>query len=317
MGLEAARRLYAAAAYEDALKTLERLRPAATRTQPPQSPSSSSGCCAWLPWGGPRMRSRRNDRHRAGRPLYVPDASSAPPRVRAAFRDVRARLLPAIAEVRVRARAAGVRGARLRDRSAGSLACSRLWSRSEGASADPVLRDVAVLAAGFKTLSDKASAPPPPAPAAAPRRRTLPAPPAAPVPPRIYDAAYPGLAVPTIVRQDVPQWPRTLGPPPNRDAVLEIVINEEGLVESARMTQRGAPTYDQLLLNAASTWAYVPAQLGRRAREVQEDFEAQLPVIVSAGTCSSPGVISAFPVDRSRVRAAPRPAARARRHAPR
>jgi TonB family protein len=59
----------------------------------------------------------------------------------------------------------------------------------------------------------------------------------------------------------VPQWPRGIGPPPNRDAVLAIVINEKGLVESARMTRAVHRTYDQLLLNAVSSWAYVPAQL--------------------------------------------------------
>jgi hypothetical protein len=120
------------------------------------------------------------------------------------------------------------------------------------------LRDVAVLAAGFKTLSDKANAPPPAAPVAAP---PVAAAEAAPAQPRIYDATHPGLTVPAIVRQEMPQWPRTLGPPPNRDAVLAIVINEKGLVESARMARVVHRTYDQLLLNAVSTWAYVPAQL--------------------------------------------------------
>jgi TonB family protein len=82
-----------------------------------------------------------------------------------------------------------------------------------------------------------------------------------PAQPPIYEATYPGLALPAIVRQDVPQWPRGLGSPPNRDALLAIVINEKGHVESARVTRVVHRTYDQLLLNAVSAWSYVPAQL--------------------------------------------------------
>ena len=143
--------------------------------------------------------------------------------------------------------------------SAGFARVVAIVELSDGAGADPVLRDVAVLATGFKTLSDKAdAAPPAPAAAAAPPAAAIAA--AAPAP-RIYDATSPGLAVPAVVRQDVPQWPRSLGPPPNRDAVLAIVINEKGRVESARMMRVVNRTYDKLLLSAASTWAYVPAQL--------------------------------------------------------
>ena len=89
-------------------------------------------------------------------PLYVPDVSAAPPRVRAAFKDVRARLLPGIAKAQYRAGAAGVRGCRLRGRKRRIRTRASIVELSEGAGADPVLRDVAVLATGFKTLSDKA-----------------------------------------------------------------------------------------------------------------------------------------------------------------
>jgi TonB family protein len=88
--------------------------------------------------------------------------------------------------------------------------------------------------------------------------------PTMPPPVRVYDAASPGVEAPTTIRQDVPQWPHALGPPPNRDAVLEIVINEEGLVESARLRQSAHRRYDQILLSAASTWSYTPAQIEGR-----------------------------------------------------
>jgi outer membrane biosynthesis protein TonB len=191
-------------------------------------------------------------------PLYLPNASAAPPRVRAAFKDVRARLLPGIAKAQYEQARQAFEGAQYATASAGFARVLAIVEQSEESGANPVLRDVAVLAAGFKTLSDKADAAPPAPAEAAPAVAVAKA---APAQPRIYDATYPGLAPPAIVRQAVPQWPRGLGPPPNRDAVLAIVINEKGLVESARMTRVVHRTYDQLLLNAVSTWAYVPAQL--------------------------------------------------------
>ena len=255
--LETARRLYAAAAYEDALKTLEGAQPGTADTAATVAVQEQRLLCL-VALGRPADAEGAMTAIVQADPLYVPDASTAPPRVRAAFTDVRARLLPAIARAQYEQARQAFEGADYADASAGFARVLSIVERSEGAGADPVLRDVAVLAAGFKTLSDKASAPAPSTPAAAP---AVEAAAAAPVPPRVYAAAYPGLTAPTVVRQAVPQWPRSLGPPPNRDAVLAIVINEKGLVESARMTRVVHRTYDQLLLNAVSTWTYVPAQL--------------------------------------------------------
>jgi hypothetical protein len=255
--LETARRLYAAAAYEDALKTLEGAQPGTADTAATVAVEQQRLLCLVALGRAADAEGAMTAIVQAD-PLYVPDASTAPPRVRAAFTDVRARLLPAIARAQYEQARQAFEGADYADASAGFARVLSIVERSEGAGADPVLRDVAVLAAGFKTLSDKASAPAPSTPAAAP---PVEAAAAAPVPPRVYAAAYPGLTAPTVVRQVVPQWPRSLGPPPNRDAVLAIVINEKGLVESARMTRVVHRTYDQLLLNAVSTWAYVPAQL--------------------------------------------------------
>ena len=182
-------RLYAAAAYEDALKTLERLKPDALGAAATVAVQQQRLLCL-VALGRPADAEQAMTAIVRADPLYLPDAASAPPRVRAAFRDVRARLVPGIAKAAVRARAAGVRGADYAAASAGFARVLAIVEQSDGASADPVVRDVAVLATGFKTLSDKAdaraacpcgaAAAPPPAAIAA----------AAPAP-RIYDAAYP------------------------------------------------------------------------------------------------------------------------------
>ncbi len=258
-GLEAARRLYVAASYEDALKTLEGLKPAASDAKATVAVEQQRLLCL-VALGRPADAEGAMTAIVQADPLYLPDVSAAPPRVRAAFKDVRARLLPGIAKAQYEQARQAFDSADYAAASAGFARVVAIVELSDGAGADPVLRDVAVLATGFKTLSDKADAAPP-APAAAAAAPPPAAIAAAAPAPRIYDATSPGLAVPAVVRQDVPQWPRSLGPPPNRDAVLAIVINEKGRVESARMMRVVNRTYDKLLLSAASTWAYVPAQL--------------------------------------------------------
>ena len=204
-------------------------------------------------------------------PLYVPDAASAPPRVRAAFQDVRARLVPAIAKAEYERARQAYRSGRLRPAaSAGFARVLSIVERSDGPSADPVVRDMAVLAAGFKTLSDKAKVPPPPpaAPAAARaahaaargRRRS-------PHRPASTTATYPGVAVPAhrpSGRAAVAAGPRSAAQP-RRGAGDRDQRGRPCRVSTD--DARRAPTYDQLLLNAASTWSYVPAQLeGERVK---------------------------------------------------
>jgi TonB family protein len=272
-GLEAARRLYAAAAYEEALRALEGSPPPVTDTGAVVAIEQQRLLCL-VALGRPADAEQAITAIVQADPLYVPDQASAPPRVRTAFLDVRARLVPAIAKSDYeRARDAYELGD-FGSASAGFTRVLAIVDASGGTAADPLLRDIAVLATGFKTLSDKAAAAPPPpaAPASAPLEppapaAAAPAPPIVPVAARIYDATYPGIVAPAIVHQDVPQWPRALGPMPNRTAVIEVVITEEGLVESAKLTQHVHPSYDQRLLAATSKWSYVPAQVkGERVR---------------------------------------------------
>jgi hypothetical protein len=270
-GLEAARRLYAAAAYEDALRALESSPPPVTDAGAVVAVEQQRLLCL-VALGRPADAEQAITAIVQADPLYVPDAASAPPRVRTVFLDVRAKLVPSVAKSDYeRARQAYEAG----DFAAASAGFARVLAiveSSGGAAADPVLRDIAVLATGFKTLSDKAAATPP-APVASPPPATAavappePAPPVVPVASRTYDATYPGIILPAIVQQDVPQWPSQFGPVPNRTAVLEVVITAEGLVESAKLTQHVHPSYDRLLLAASSKWSYVPAQVqGERVK---------------------------------------------------
>jgi TonB family protein len=62
---------------------------------------------------------------------------------------------------------------------------------------------------------------------------------------------------PAIVRQDLPALPREVMF--RGQGVLEVIINEAGLVESATMRTPIDPRYDRLVLTATRMWKYAPA----------------------------------------------------------
>jgi len=118
------------------------------------------------------------------------------------------------------------------------------------------LSDMKMLALGFKDLATTASAPPPPLPAAAP----APVPePVVPKAPRIYTSSDGDVSPPVAVRQDLPAYPGQVVIP--RQGLLEVLIDENGLVEGAVMRVSVSPHYDQLAVAAARAWRYRPATL--------------------------------------------------------
>ena len=217
-GLEAARRLYAAAAYEEALKTLEGLKPAASDAKATVAVEQQRLLCL-VALGRPADAEGAMTAIVQADPLYLPDASAhrhaCAPRSRTCGRgSCRA----------LQSRSTSRRGRRSTraDYAAASAGFARVVAivePSDGAGADPVLRDVAVLATGFKTLSDKADAAPPAPAAAPPRRRQRRSPPRHQ--PRVSTTqrtrGSPSLrSSGRTCRSGRGAWS-----PPNRDAVLE------------------------------------------------------------------------------------------------
>jgi tetratricopeptide (TPR) repeat protein len=249
--LDAARQLYAAAAYDDALAMLNRLH-STSDTATPELDQERALCFLAL--------NRVNDAEQAitsvvqANPLYLPDASTVAPRVRAAFQDVRARLLPDLA----RAAFARARANFTQKEYAKALADLDVVLTLTRDVPDAVrdkdgLEDIRLLAEGFKTLTEAALVP-------------APAPPATPTPPeegasveRIFDATVPGVEPPAIIKQDVPQWRPSMGTPPAIPGLLSVLIDERGMIERADMVRPLNPTYDSLLLAATQKWSYAPA----------------------------------------------------------
>lgn len=255
--VQTAQALYASASYDEALAVLDRLK------AQPLSPSeiltmNQQRALCLLALGRPKDADTAIAAVVEADPTYRPDAS---PRVRHAFRDVRARVLPKVV------RAEYAEGRRLYEAADWEGALARL-QRTLMLIADPDLAeadraqlgDLKVLAEGFAELALKANAPPPAPEAPAP----APEPPAPVVPAvdydRIFDGTEPGVMNPVTIRQDLPRWTQAMQAPRSA-GLLEVIIGKNGIVESATMKQRIAGFYDRLVLEAVAAWKYQPAQL--------------------------------------------------------
>jgi TonB family protein len=251
----AARDLYASAAYEDALAVLNRLPGSGRPVDETRTIEQYRAFCL-LALGRAAEAEHAIESVISADPMYRPSVDLSP-RVRTAFSDVRRRVLPAIIQqTYAQAKAAYDRKE--------YAAAADLFSRVLETMSDPdvatqvdraPLSDMKMLAVGFKDLATTASAPPPPLPAA-------PAPVPAPVvpkAPRIYTSTDGDVSPPVAVKQDLPAYPGQVVIP--RQGMLEVLIDENGLVEGAFMRISVSPNYDQLAVAAARLWRFRPATL--------------------------------------------------------
>jgi TonB family protein len=263
--ISAAEALYASAAYDEALAVLDRLQVQSLGVEQVRQVQEDRALCL-LALGRPDAANLAIAAVVNADPLYRPDEATASPRVRAAFKDVRSRLLPDIVEARYRdARA-------LYDKQEWADALKAL-RQVQALAADPDLdeaqlksvEDYRVLAGDFARLADAAAnppAPPTPNPAAEP-------PPATPAPKatvdysRVFDASNKNVTPPATVRQDLPRWIND-GRPGPRDGTIEVTISAGGVVERATLTQSMSPFFDRQVLEATRNWRYEPARLDGR-----------------------------------------------------
>jgi hypothetical protein len=255
--LSAARDLYASARYDEALAVLNGLQPtndggASDR----KSIEQYRSLCLLALNRGTEAESAIAAVVMAD-PLFMPGEAEASPRVRAAFSDVRQRLLPEIAATRY-------------------AAAKATYDRKEYAAAEQQFRDLVILlndpqigsragdlrtlAAGFVDLAAAAAAPPP-----EPKRAEPPPPPApvaepiVPKPAHVWTGEEAGVTPPVALRQEVPRVPNTLSAQARERGLLEVVIDEQGRVSGLTMRLSIHPMYDPLLIAAARDWRYRPA----------------------------------------------------------
>ena len=285
--LDDAKTLYDSASFDEALQLLDTLG----RTQPENNVEEVQRyralCLLAL--------NRTNDAQKAIEivfsrdPLYRLSPGEAPPRMQAAFAEVRKRLLPSVTEQLYASAKLSF------DRKEYSLAATQFqdlltFLDDEDARTLPSLKEFRMLATGFHDLSASAAAAsiakasaPAPAPAPAPSE-----PPAAPqanarngsanqvtaatqiaspgqangAPPLVDDTVGGARQPPVTIRQPMPVWvaSRTLLPR-GSTGKLRLIIDERGNVEEARMVESVHSVYDALLLSATRLWKYEPAKL--------------------------------------------------------
>jgi TonB family protein len=124
----------------------------------------------------------------------------------------------------------------------------------EAAASRPPLSDLRTLAAGFRDLASAAAAPPPPPPP-----DPVPAARPAPVVPRVFRSGDANVVPPVAIQQELPPFPGQLRVA--RVGMIEVVIDETGIVETATMTQPVSRQYDGLAIAAAKNWRYRPAMV--------------------------------------------------------
>jgi TonB family protein len=188
-------------------------------------------------------------------PMYEPAAAEAPPRIRAAFADVRRRVLPGIV------RSMYAEAKETFDRKAFADAIVKLETTvrvidSVDLTTRPELVDLRTLATGFLDLSRASLAPVVTTP-------KLEMTPAATRALEARAAAQVLTTDPVIVRQVLPPWSLAVaGALFNAEfrGVIEVDIDEHGNVVAAQITKPVHPAYDPVLLKAAQEWKYQPAQ---------------------------------------------------------
>jgi TonB family protein len=254
--LAAARDLYASAQYDEALGLLDRLSEGAPSEQRQSIDLYRSLCLLAV--------GRRDDADRAIEsiiardPLYRPDAD-LPPRTRTAFSDVKKRVLPAVVQQRYdEAKRTFERGQFETAAEAFQRVIDALNDPDIGlAATQPPLSDLRTLALGFHNLSVKSIPPPPPPPV--PPVVAAPEPPVN-VAPRIYTGEEAGVRAPVTLAQELPRYPGIV-PFAGIKGVVEVVIGENGSVESAAMVVPVTSAYDKQVLAAVDKWRYRPATL--------------------------------------------------------
>lgn len=247
--LAAARDLYASARYDEALSLLNGL-PGGDSPDRKSIEQYRSLCLLALGRGSEAERAIAAvvtvD------PLFVPGEAEASPRVRAAFSEVRHRLLPEIAASRY-----GVAKAAF-DRQDYAVAEPRfreLLTLLNDPQMGTRLADLRVLAKGFLDLT-VAAATPPPEPV---KPNPLPSPPTAVAADHIWSADAPGVTPAVTLKQTVPRVPIAISKQTRDRGLLEVVIDEEGRVIGVTLRTSIHPVYDPQLMTAARQWKYQPA----------------------------------------------------------
>lgn len=303
--LNQAKALYDSASYTEALTLLNEVETTADVVE-----LEKYRALCWLALGRPKDAERSLEHLAMVRPLYTLEGTDASPKLVTLFQDVRRRTLPeASKKMYETARDSYNRG----DMAQASRQFKDVIALADTAPQEhaALMAELKMLATGFAQLSEAAalkaavpapaSAPPvaastpPPAPAQGASGAPSPnSPPAgslsraeapavatnaskAPGADPVYDASDTMVTAPVSAGRPVPAWVR---PEALRyfafQGLLEVVVDEQGRVATARMAKPITPTFDRLLLTAAKEWRYEPATLAGRPVKYRLSYQYSL-----------------------------------------
>ena len=271
-GLSAARDLYRVAAYDEALARLDALRRSPHGADESRFIEQYRAFCL-LALGRKAEAEGAIEAVITAAPSFRPGEDDESPRVRSAFSDVRRRVLPGIIQQLYAQSKAAFDRHDSQAATAGFRQVLDLLGDVDvvAVANQPPLSEIRTLATGFLDLGAKTAAPkstPTPAPAAgaAAARESQPATPGAvrqqnpsgTPPGRIYTIGDVDVVPPVVIRES---WTALADVFAVRAGVVEIVIDELGLVETAAMAVGVNAVYDRLALSTAKRWRYKPAML--------------------------------------------------------
>jgi len=260
--LDVARDLYATADYEKALVLLDDLTIKESGAKRQEAELYRALCFLAL---GKREDADRSVETIVQRdPLYRAPEDIAP-RMRTAFGDAKKRLLPAIIQQHYHTAKMAFDN---KDFGLAGEGFQRVLDAlndpdMKNAASQSPLADIKTLASGFRDLSVQTVPPPPPVVA------MLAVPPPAPqvqaqaqasTVARIYNGTEPGVTPPVAISQDFPKFPGRV-PSGGIAGAVEIIIDQNGSVESAAMQTPVLSGYDAIVVSAARNWKYQPARL--------------------------------------------------------
>ena len=272
--LNAARDLYAAAAYDEALTALNALAARHEAITESGTVALYRALCLYA-LGRNADGDRAVEALVAQNPLYRPPMDELAPRMRTTVADTRRRMLPGLLQQKYTEAKAAF------DHQDYASALDGFTKVIDGlsdpdiaaAASQSPLADLSTLASGFRDLAAKALTPPPVQVAAA-AAVVLPAPAAAASRPRVYSAADADVVPPVAVRQVIPTYTRPVTQ--RRTAIVELLVDENGAVESASMVSSLDPQFDKAVVTSAKNWHYEPARAGGQPVRYQKRVQITL-----------------------------------------
>jgi tetratricopeptide (TPR) repeat protein len=251
--IDPVKQLYESAAYDEALAALDRLG-SADAAAPDRDVATKAGleyrALCLLALDRTSEAEQVIEQLLEKDPVYRPSPTDTSPRFVAVVDRARNRIIPVLAR---RQYDSAKRDFDERQNGQAAAGFARVLALLDGPAVDRSAPgsddDLRTLAAGFLELSQLTAAPPPPATrAAAPRVAT------------IYSASDPDVMPPVAVRQDLPTWKHaSLGIAYRFDGQIDVVIDENGKVESATIVKSIFPGYNEVAVAGAKEWVYSPA----------------------------------------------------------